>query len=229
MNVGAHLQPTQSNRLQVAQHARNFLRLALGAPLSTQAGAQPIGQKAEANMVDHPVWSPVMDGADFPVALEFAKRLFHVQQPLVVTQHLLARTLLDRFIGVQQIPAVLLGFLGDHTQAVRGGGGESGHLAQMGCVHRLQIDPTAHPPIEHESRLLDPKATAQGVQEARQRLGIVAIASQERQLPAHRAEHHRAGPLRVDFDGLRIFFDDPVLPDNGYEGQNWHDDFRPAL
>lgn len=35
--------------------------------------------------------------------------------------------------------------------------------------------------------------------------------------------------LRVDFDGLRIFFTDPVLPDNGYEGQNWRDDFQITL
>lgn len=35
--------------------------------------------------------------------------------------------------------------------------------------------------------------------------------------------------LRTDFDGLRIFFGDPVLPDNGYAGQNWRDDFQIAL
>jgi len=35
--------------------------------------------------------------------------------------------------------------------------------------------------------------------------------------------------LRVDFDGLRIFFTDPALPDNGYEGQNWRDDFQITL
>ena len=35
--------------------------------------------------------------------------------------------------------------------------------------------------------------------------------------------------LRADFDGLRIFFNDPVLPDNGYAGQNWRDDFQIAL
>lgn len=29
-----------------------------------------------------------------------------------------------------------------------------------------------------------------------------------------------------DFQGLRIFFDDPVLPDNGYDGHNWRDDFQ---
>ncbi len=35
--------------------------------------------------------------------------------------------------------------------------------------------------------------------------------------------------LRADFDGLRIFFKDPLLPDNGYEGQNWQDDFQLTL
>lgn len=35
--------------------------------------------------------------------------------------------------------------------------------------------------------------------------------------------------LRTDFDGLRIFFNDPVLPDNGYGGRNWRDDFQVAL
>ena len=35
--------------------------------------------------------------------------------------------------------------------------------------------------------------------------------------------------LRTDFDGLKIFFNDPVLPDNGHAGQNWRDDFQLAL
>src|SRR6266849_2308974 len=35
--------------------------------------------------------------------------------------------------------------------------------------------------------------------------------------------------LRADFDGLRIFFNDPILPDNGHEGQNWRDDFQLTL
>lgn len=35
--------------------------------------------------------------------------------------------------------------------------------------------------------------------------------------------------IRNDFDGLKIFFQDPVLPDNGYEGQNWRDDFQLTL
>ena len=35
--------------------------------------------------------------------------------------------------------------------------------------------------------------------------------------------------LRADFDGLKIFFNDPVLPDNGHEGRNWRDDFQITL
>lgn len=35
--------------------------------------------------------------------------------------------------------------------------------------------------------------------------------------------------LRADFDGLRIFFNDPILPGNGYEGRNWRDDFQLTL
>ncbi len=35
--------------------------------------------------------------------------------------------------------------------------------------------------------------------------------------------------LRADFDSLRIFFRDPLLPDNGYQGQNWQDDFQMTL
>lgn len=32
-----------------------------------------------------------------------------------------------------------------------------------------------------------------------------------------------------DFQGLRIFFEDPVLPDNGYDGRNWRGDFQLTL
>jgi type III restriction enzyme len=35
--------------------------------------------------------------------------------------------------------------------------------------------------------------------------------------------------LRADFDGLRIFFNDPVLPSNGHDGHNWRDDFQVTL
>lgn len=32
-----------------------------------------------------------------------------------------------------------------------------------------------------------------------------------------------------DFQGLKLFFDDPVIPDNGFDGRNWHDDFQLTL
>ncbi len=35
--------------------------------------------------------------------------------------------------------------------------------------------------------------------------------------------------LKKDFDGLRIFYADPVLPDNGFDGRNWRDDFQLAV
>lgn len=35
--------------------------------------------------------------------------------------------------------------------------------------------------------------------------------------------------LYKDFQGFRIFSEDPVLPDNGYDGRNWRDDFQITL
>jgi type III restriction enzyme len=35
--------------------------------------------------------------------------------------------------------------------------------------------------------------------------------------------------LRADFDGLKIFFNDPILPPDGHEGQNWIADFQLTL
>jgi len=32
-----------------------------------------------------------------------------------------------------------------------------------------------------------------------------------------------------DFQGLKIFFEDPVIPDNGIDGRNWRDDFQLTL
>ena len=35
--------------------------------------------------------------------------------------------------------------------------------------------------------------------------------------------------IKNDFEGLKIFYEDPVLPNNGYCGQNWQDDFQIKL
>ena len=34
--------------------------------------------------------------------------------------------------------------------------------------------------------------------------------------------------LRTDFDGLKVFFNDPILPGNGYESRNWRDFSSPC-
>lgn len=35
--------------------------------------------------------------------------------------------------------------------------------------------------------------------------------------------------IRSDFEGLKIFYEDPILPPNGFSGQNWQDDFQLTL
>jgi type III restriction enzyme len=35
--------------------------------------------------------------------------------------------------------------------------------------------------------------------------------------------------IRKDFDGLKIFEEDPIVPDNGFDGQNWKSDFQLTL
>ena len=35
--------------------------------------------------------------------------------------------------------------------------------------------------------------------------------------------------IKNDFEGLKIFYEDPILPDNGYHGRNWQDDFQIKL
>lgn len=35
--------------------------------------------------------------------------------------------------------------------------------------------------------------------------------------------------IRADFDGLKIFYEDPILPPNGFEGRSWQDDFQLTL
>ncbi|MFA7194075.1 MAG: DEAD/DEAH box helicase family protein [Candidatus Paceibacterota bacterium] len=35
--------------------------------------------------------------------------------------------------------------------------------------------------------------------------------------------------IKSDFQNNKIFFTDPVLPDNGYQGQNWQNDFQVTL
>jgi hypothetical protein len=52
-----------------------------------------------------------MHRADLRVAHEFAEGFLHVQQPFVVPQNLLGGTPFHRFVGMEQLPAVLLHLL----------------------------------------------------------------------------------------------------------------------
>src|SRR5438094_8305922 len=64
-------------------------------------------------MVDDPVRPPMKHRSHFQVAFEFAESLLDIQQALVMSQHLRARTLLDRFVGMEQKPAILVSFSSD--------------------------------------------------------------------------------------------------------------------
>ncbi len=35
--------------------------------------------------------------------------------------------------------------------------------------------------------------------------------------------------IKTDFEGLKIFFADPILPENGFGAQNWRDDFQMTI
>lgn len=35
--------------------------------------------------------------------------------------------------------------------------------------------------------------------------------------------------IKADFSGLKIFWEDPILPNNGFGGQNWRDDFQMSI
>ncbi|MCL4378359.1 MAG: DEAD/DEAH box helicase family protein [Actinobacteria bacterium] len=35
--------------------------------------------------------------------------------------------------------------------------------------------------------------------------------------------------IRADFEGLKIFYNDPILPENGFFGKDWHNDFQLAV
>ena len=32
--------------------------------------------------------------------------------------------------------------------------------------------------------------------------------------------------IKIDFEGSKIFYDDPMLPDDGFQGRNWNEDFQ---
>jgi len=80
--------------------------------------------------------------------------------------------------AVAQLQLLFQRQLGD--QRLQGGRREPGYIAQFGCGHGLQVDPAAHAAIKDEGRFGDPKATPQGMQEPLERLRVVPVAPQDR-------------------------------------------------
>jgi len=97
----------------LAQDAGDFAGFAAEAPLAGEAGADPVGQEADAHMVDDALGLAVEDGADLEVAFEFAEGFFDFEEVFVVALDLGGVGLLDGEVGVKEIPTVVGGFGGD--------------------------------------------------------------------------------------------------------------------
>ena len=103
----------EADGLELAQDAGDFAGFATQAPLAGEAGADPVGQEADAHMVDDAFGLAMEDGADLEVALEFAKGLFDFEQVFVVALDLRGIGSDDWEVGVEEIPSVVGGLCGD--------------------------------------------------------------------------------------------------------------------
>jgi hypothetical protein len=70
------VQGAEADGLELAHDAGDFAGFATQAPLTGQAGADPVGQEAGAHMINDAFGRTMEDGADLEVALEFAKGFF---------------------------------------------------------------------------------------------------------------------------------------------------------
>ena len=85
----------EADGLELAQDAGDFAGFAAEAPLAGEAGADPVGQKADAHMVDDAFGLAMEDGADLEVALEFAEGFFDFEEVFVVALNLRGIGLVD--------------------------------------------------------------------------------------------------------------------------------------
>ena len=103
----------EADGLELAQDAGDFAGFATQAPLAGEAGADPIGQEADAHVVDDALGLAMEDGADLEVALEFAKGFFDFEKVFVVALDLRGVGPVDGEVGMEEIPSVVGGLGGD--------------------------------------------------------------------------------------------------------------------
>ncbi len=103
----------EADGLELAQDAGDFAGFATQAPLAGEAGADPIGQEADAHMIDDAFGLAMEDGANLEVALEFAKCFFDFEKVFVVALDLRGIGPVDGEVGVEEIPSVVSGLGGD--------------------------------------------------------------------------------------------------------------------
>lgn len=103
----------EADGLELAQDAGDFAGFATQTPLAGEAGADPVGQEADAHVVDDALGLAMEDWADLEVALEFAKGFFDFEEVFVVALDLRGIDPGDREVGVEEIPTVVGGLSGD--------------------------------------------------------------------------------------------------------------------
>jgi len=103
----------EADGLELAQDAGDFAGFAVLAPLAGEAGADPVGEEADAHVVDDALGLAMEDGANLEVAFEFAEGFFDFEEVFVAALNLGGISPLDGEVGVEEIPTVVGGLGGD--------------------------------------------------------------------------------------------------------------------
>lgn len=75
--------------------------------MAGEAGADPVGEEADADVVDDALGLVMEDGADLEVALEFAEGFFDFEEVFVVALDLRGIGPVDGEVRVEEIPSVV--------------------------------------------------------------------------------------------------------------------------
>ena len=109
----------EADGLELAQDAGDFAGFAAEAPLAGEAGADPVGEEADAHVVDDALGLVMEDRADLEVALEFAEGFFDFEEVFVVALNLRGIGPGDGEVGMEEIPAGVGGVGFVHTSTFR--------------------------------------------------------------------------------------------------------------